>query len=586
MYGRFLDNRFFHFAAFCLALAIGMSQNFVNGLFPLGGDGDFHLAYSGVLRYFFSWSEDGLGLPNYAVEAVWSFPVILSFLEAGLDTWGVKLFLNYSLYLLWFASAYLVCSELKVAPFRSFLLALFFVLNPFSLSYLSRLNMSLTIAPAAMMIFFWVIARFYGQGLKLFFSFGVLSTLLAFANTNPPLMVIIQLSVLISVLVAGLLKRGRLDVKEALSNYGIVLSSFALFNAWWLVNLYSFISSGVAARMYTSETAGSFLDLVVSSTDLILPRALTLRTGFTTNGSENFFGYFYNSAPAVLLSAIPLASAGVYAAVAKERKNNSAIFTALFACLISAFLAKGTDRPLGVIYAFLFEYAPFFNIFKGPIEKFGMLFLFTLTLLLALVSMSIRNGRAFDALLCAYVLFFSIPLLTGHLFPESSIGIIKGYTTGRDVESLLYRDRPGFKETREFVNGAEGDFRVLAFPANKDYYATTFRMYDNRIYSGVDPLYSNTKRPFLIYGKATDGLYSEIRHSGHARLLGLYGIGIVSVDGAAIPRYGFANKETPEEQRVFFGEMFPSRSFGEVTVFDARKELLPRIYASGWRGMN
>jgi len=582
MYRRLLDNRLFHFAAFCLALAAGISRNFAGGLFPLGGDGDYHLAYSGVLRYFYSWSEDGLGVPNYAVEAVWSFPVILSVLETGVDTWGVKLVLNYSLYLIWFASAYLVCAELKVRPDRSFFISLFFVLNPFSMSCLSRLNMSLTMAPAAMMIFFWAISRFYGKGIRLFFVFGLLSSVLAFANTNPPLMAIIQLSIVISVILAGLIKRGALDIKEAASNYGVVLSSFALFNAWWLVNLYSFVSSGEAARMYTGETAGSFLSLVVSSTDLILPRALTLRTGFTTNGWENFFGLFYNSAPAILLSAIPLAAAGVYAAAARERKGNAAIFAALLACLLAAFFAKGTDRPFGFIYAFLFENAPFFNVFKGPIEKFGTLILFTLTLLLALVSVSMKENRAFDAMLCVYALFFSVPFLTGHLFPESTMGKIKGgHAAAGELESVLYRDRPGFKEARRYVDGAGGDFRVLAFPANRDYYATTFRMYSNRFYSGVDPLYSNTRRPFLIYGGSTRGLYSDVRKSGYERLLGLYNVGMLSVDGAAIPRYGFANDETPEEHRALFRGMFPSRPFGGVTLFDTREKLLPMVYASG-----
>lgn len=583
MHRRFLDNRVFHFAAFCAALGIGISQNFTDGLFPLGGDGDFHLAYGGVLRYFHGWSEDGLGLPNYAIEAVWSFPVILSLLEAGLDTWAVKLVLNSSLYLIWFASAYMVCAELRVKPFRAFLLSLFFVLNPFSLAYLSRLNMSLTIAPTAMMIFFWAIMRFYGTGLKLFFIFGSISSILAFANTNPPLMAVIQLSLVISVVLAGLIKKGRLDVREAAANYAVVLSSFVLFNAWWLVNLYSFVSSGAAASMYTGETAASFLGLVMSSADLILPRALTLRTGFTANGWENFFGLFYNSAPAILLSAIPIGAAGLFAAISSERRNNSAVFAALFACLLAAFMAKGTEGPFGFVFAFLFEHAPFFNIFKGPLEKFGTLFLFTLTLLLALVSKSIERGKAFDALLCAYVLFFSIPLWTGHLFPESSI---KGSAAADGIESVLYRDRAGFKEIREYVNGAEGDFRVLTFPANRDYYATTFRMYGNRFYSGVDPLYSNTKRPYIIYGKAGEGLYSGISHGGYGRLLGIYGIGMVSIDRAAVPRYGFAHEESAEEIEGLLMKSFQSRRFGEVTLFEAKREVLPRVFASGYRGID
>jgi len=151
MYGGLLENRFFHFAAFSLALAIGISQSFSGGSFPLGGDGDFHLSYSGVLRYFYAWSEDGLGTPNYAVEAVWPLPAMLSLLETFMDVWAVKLVLNFSLYFLMFASAYLVCVELKVTPIRCFLLSAFFVLNPLSFSYFSRLNMSLAITPAAMM---------------------------------------------------------------------------------------------------------------------------------------------------------------------------------------------------------------------------------------------------------------------------------------------------------------------------------------------------------------------------------------------------------------------------------------------------
>ncbi|HBG47749.1 MAG TPA: hypothetical protein DDW94_12295 [Deltaproteobacteria bacterium] len=583
MYGGLLENRFFHFAAFSLALAIGISQSFSGGSFPLGGDGDFHLSYSGVLRYFYAWSEDGLGTPNYAVEAVWPLPAMLSLLETFMDVWAVKLVLNFSLYFLMFASAYLVCVELKVTPIRCFLLSAFFVLNPLSFSYFSRLNMSLAITPAAMMLFFWVILRFYGQGLRLFFYFGAVSTLLAFANTNPPLMAILQLSILLSVLLARFASGGSFDLREAAGNYLIVLLSFIIFNAWWIVNLFSFVSSGAAARMYTGETASSFLDLVVSSSDLILPRVMMLRTGFTVNPYENFFGAFYNSAPAVLFSAIPVAIAGVYAATRIDGRRDLAVLTAFLACLVAAFLAKGTSHPFGLLYAFLFEHAPFFNIFKGPIEKFGVLFLFSLMALLMLISTRLfkKSGKAFDIAISAYLLFFSVPLFTGQLFPESAVGEIEGYTWAGDVETLAYRDKPGFMEARRYVERAKGDFRVLTFPGNKEYYAVTFRMYGDRLYSGVDPVFSNTGRPFIIYGKGTEALYSGLRNAGYERLLGLYNIGMVSVNRSAIPRYRFAERESAGELKRFFAGNMGSRSFGDITIFESKGMMLPRIYSSG-----
>lgn len=578
---KLLESRAAHFAVFSLAVAAGLGQAFAGGLLPLGGDGDFHLSYAGVLRYFFSWSEDGLGVPNYAVEAVWPLPVLLAAAEPALGVRGVKLLLNFSLYLLWFSSAYLVCAELKLRASRCFLVALFFVLNPFSLSYLSRLNMSLTIVPAAMMLLFWVALRFQGRGLALFFAFGTASSLLAFANTNPPLLAVMQASTVLSVALAVMVRSGRLDPGAVAKDCLVVFSAFALFNAWWLANLVSFLASGAAGAMYTGEVAGSLLDLVVSSTDLILPRVLTMRSGFTVNPADNFFGLFYNSAPAVLLAAAPVAAAAACAAAAGTRKADCALYAAFLACLLAAFLAKGTSSPFGAAYSFLFERVPLFNIFKGPLEKFGVLYLFSFTVLLALSARSAsgRAGAAFSATLALYAAFFSVPVLTGNIFPESRIGEIRGHSWAGDTETLAYMDRPGFAEAREHVRGSGG--RVLAMPGNRDYYAVTFRMYGRRFYSGVDPVFSNSGRPYLIYGGDTAHLYEGVRDAGYEALLGAHGVGIVAVNLASVPRYGFATGDSPAGlERLLAGSM-EARSFGEITLFDAGSSMLPRFYSSG-----
>lgn len=578
MRGGLSDKRYFHFGAFSLLLAAGLYPNFSGGAFPLGGDGDFHLSYANVLRYFFSWSEDGLGTPNYAVEAVWPLPVILALLEPEIGIWGAKLLLNSLIYSLWFASAYLICMELKVPPFRSFLLSLFFVLNPFALSHLSRLNMALTAAPAAMMFFFWIILRNYGRGLKFFFLFGTASSLFAFANTNPPIMAVMQFSIIASVVIAHLC-RGERPV-EAVWNYLIVLSSFVLFNAWWLANLVSFVSSGADRAMYTGETASALLKVVMTGTDTILPRVLTLRTGFTVNPDENFFGFFYNSGPAVVFSAIPFAAACIYAAAARH-KGSVPVIAALVLALGTAFFAKGTDAPFGSVYALLFEHAPFFNIFKGPIEKFGVLFLFSFTIFLALMGRTLGPGagKAFDSVLALYAAFFCLPFLGGQLFPASAVPEIKGHTSGDEVDTFAYTDRPGFMEARAHVDAGEGEFRVLAMPGNRDYYAVTFVMRSNRVYSGVDPVFSNAKKPFIIYGASTADLYNGVREKGFERLLGIYNVGAISVNSAAIPRYGFAGG-SPLELFSIFGGM-DSRSFGDIAFFEPDKGFLPKIYASG-----
>lgn len=584
-----LNNRYFHLLFFGLLIFIGLLPYFSGGFFLLGGDGDYHLSYTRTLRYVYAWNEDGLGLPNYAIGTIWTSLVILSLIESIInDVALVKFILNFSLYYLCFISIYLVCKLLKTPLVVSFIIALFYVLNPFTFSFLGSLNTSLSVVPSVMMLFFWIILKFYSNNFKLFLFFGLLSSFFAFANTNPPLLVILQISFFISVNIASYYFNERYIIREVAKKYFIVLISFILFNFWWLINLYSFISSGIAGKMYTETVATSFLNMVLSSSNVIILRMLSFRTGFTRNPDENYFGHFYNSNLAVIISLIPIMIVSYYAITVRNKTRKNKLIFSLFITYIGIlFLAKGNSPPFGFIYDFMFRHLPFFNIFKGPLEKFGVLYLFVFTLLLIFIMNEIVRRweqKYVLTLFLVYLIFFSVPGFSGNLFPDSRIGKLPGYTTEDDYETRKYKEKNEHKKIRDSItNDNNTEYRILGLPGSRDYYAVTFRIYDNKYYSGVDPILANTNKPFLIYNRDVEPLYLNIITDNYEKLLGIYNIKKILVNEDLIPRYGFPEKENIFEIKTILNKRMHSKSFDHITIYDNKDHFYPLIYSAGFQ---
>lgn len=579
-----LNSPYFHLVFPALIIFVGFFPYIQDGIVLAGGDGDYHLTFQPLLRYAYSWAEDGTGTPVYAISAVFSFTWILKALEEMLgNVAAVKLILYFALCYLTFLSAWLVGRKLHLPPLSSLLIALFHLLNPMSFIYMGRLNMSLTIVPAAIMLYLWTILAYYDSNRKLFLAFGLVSAFFAFANTNPPLFVIMQFCILLSVGVASYYRLGRFNLMEAGKKYLVVLAAFVLFNFWWLINLVYFVSSGAVSDLYTEGTAESFLSMVIGSSGAIVPRSMLFFTSVPLDTALNYFGHFYNLPVAIFMAMIPFGTVALFLFVKKSdpAADRLLYFLLLLACL-ALFLMKGSQEPFGIAYVLLFKYFPFFNIFKGPVEKFGVLYIFLFTLLLMLAVKTRASGsapRVFHWTFAMYLVFFSFPLLAGNVFPDSKITNVKGYMTGNNYQTVRYREKENYLHVRQSLAGDHEYYRTLGIPGSRDYYAVTFPLYDNKYYSGIDPLLANSSKPFLIYDNATKPLYQDIESRRYEILLGLFNVKKIILNKDLVPVYQFAGDKSVSDMETSLMKRLRYSRSGSLTIYTNDRWYLPLIYS-------
>jgi len=131
--------------------------------------------------------------------------------------------------------------------------------------------------------------------------------------------------------------------------------------------------------------------------------------------------------------------------------------------LIAVFLLKGTAPPLGNIYLLLFENVPFFNIFKSPVEKFGLLYIFLLSLIIIFTLLATQNSKYYRAgitLFIGYLLFCMGPFLMGNSIISESSTI-----TDSSVISRVYNEKSWYRNFRKYINNEKLEYKVLAYPA-------------------------------------------------------------------------------------------------------------------------
>jgi hypothetical protein len=574
---KYTDNNYFHYFIFGSLMIYGLYPYFTNGHFPLGGDGDYHIIYSRAMRYIHAWHNDGLGSPNYGPHSV-TITFLISAVEWIFRNVSVVKFIIYlSVYFMTYFTVYSVCKKMEISNTYSYLLSLFYVINPFSFTYLARLNISLSASLAAMMIYFYIVYNFYKSSFDLFFFFGTSSLLIAFSSLNPPIFVIIQISIIISVGIAVTLHNEKFILREWFKKYCIVIASFILFNFWWIVNWISFVVSGTATEMYTPKNALSLLNNVIRSAGTIMMKLITFRYGFSANTWENYFGKFYHSQLFMLLSLIPCIIIIIKVNKLKNENNyyKICIYMMLF-YLITVFLSKGYYPPFGFLFLKFFDYVPLFYVFKGPLEKFGVLAIYIFTITLMLLFKKCENNRQEKYLMILfgiYILFCFIPIFTQNVFPDTYIG----YTDG--MQTVKYKDRTEYGLFRKDTVKDEMHYRIIQFPGSKGYYEITFKMEKNNYYSGVDPLINNTNKAGVIYTNKTKHLFENLSENSFDTLLGVYNIRKVVVNDKIVPRYGFPEKENLEIIKgILSKKMGKGKQYGDLLVFDNKTKFYPYIY--------
>ena len=519
-------------------------------------------------------SRFGLGSVNLTPGSNTTNLLFLTLVETFFHN---EVFVNFSLifliYFLPFLGMYLISVELGIKPYLCGLISLFYVINPFSIHFLSGLNQWNVFSLALIPVLFWIVLRYYHDNLKLFLYFGSFSALFSFAYTNHPLNATINISTIFAVFITSYYRKKSFFFSEIVKKYLLVFSAFLLFNCWWLLNMLKGVHT--ALSVYKSDLATDWLFSTISTVGNPLAKSLSL-THLAGSEGESFLGDYFNTPFAFFAGLIPISLVvfGIFFS-RKESLNKLLIHIAIL-MLLTIFLLKGSAPPFGSIYLFLFKNVPFFNIFKTPVEKFGLLYTFLLSILLIFTLLAVKDpahSRIGIIAFTGYLLFCMGPLLMGEMIPEISFG-------NAGTLSRKYKEKPSYTSFRRHINNERLEYKILSLPGMGNY-QILFDTSQGKKYSGIDPLLHNTNKGILTphFDSEIKAFYGYMLNKTTHNLFGSFNIGKLVINGDLQPWYGRVGTSNARELRSQYKNL-PSKNFGNISAHTLSKNFVPVVHTA------
>lgn len=288
-----------------------------------------------------------------------------------------------------------------------------------------------------------------------------------------------------------------------------LLILFTFTNSWWITQLFS-----LKFQMPFTQTISNFS----TEGNLQTLKELSNKLGDLTNvvrlisaSSPDIIGLdwinFFNSPLAVFFEFLIIGT--ILFTIIKNRTERSIlILGGLF--FITLFLVKGTNTPLGEVYALFFQTFSSLQVFRNPFEKFS----FILNLITALlVGYSIFVSSQYLATktkknifsIIGYFFFLCITIIMGYPFfsglvftsiepPTNDPGV------GYEVKVPDY-----YQETSNFLESKGKNFRFIGFPLGDE--GITYKW--ERGYTGVELPSTLFSTPGILFNTAVP-YYNDI----------------------------------------------------------------------------
>ncbi|MFH0815005.1 MAG: hypothetical protein V1902_02955 [Candidatus Falkowbacteria bacterium] len=563
---------------FFLILLILYSQNYL----LLGGEGnyitDFQLTKDAGI---FTWVShiQGLGFPSPILNALRGIFDLFALLQKLTLSFKVANIVSaWLVYILPFLSMFWLLSKILKRSFPlAYFVSLFYIINPFSTFHLQGLMFWNIALLFVLPLIFGVLYKYYSHGLKLFFFFGLLTSLLSFSLANIPYLGIFQIFLFSSLIIIPYMQEKTPRVRAVVKNIVITELSFLLFNAWWFLNLLRFQMQDIGLY-YTKEFAVSWAQAYAGDGSIIAK--LFSLTSLISSNDDNFFASFFYSIPMRLILLVPfgLLTFQFFIKPSKEYSVDKKIVSilALFVAGIM-FFAKGANQPLGELYIWMLNHIPFFIIFKSPIEKFSLLFVFFLALTMIYVFKNIKTKWAY-CLFAVYLTACSIPYLSLNFMPDFRFE--KGAQGEEDKYiSKKYVYKENYFAAAESLNKQKLECRYLSLPGSANYQVTLLNHDGNKYYRGMDPFVYSVNKPFITsYSTpALNFIFYGLSNDSIEIFLNAFNIRKIIVNQDLYPSFGRVEKELPEELISIFSKKYKKEDFSPITVFSV-KDFLPLIY--------
>ncbi len=544
-----------------------------DGKMILGGEGSYYLDFPLLMQnYGFTWFNYGVGIFGISVTYVFHLSLLQKLIS---DERVINFIMVFSMYYLPFLAIYLLALELRLKPWMASLIAAFYIVNPFSSNFLKSINqwnmLSVYILPA----FFLIILKFYNKNWLLFFLFGFHSLIFAFTNANPPTMVIYQVAIVFFVIFISFYKEQKFNLAKICSKYFLILSSFVLFNFWWIINwFYIFFD---AQQDYSKEAAVSW----VKGSGKFIPamwRSLNL-TGlleYPIRVDYDYFASHYSHPYATLILLIPIAVI-IYFLFKEGLKKKHLVILGI-AVLAVAFLSKGINGLFGDVYESMMMNVPLFSIFRSAAEKWGVLLVFLLTLYIIFAFIELRKDKFYYLILGlfgVYVFYGAIPFMIGQFLPDYKFD-------EKVIGSKNFVDKAEYKNLRNELNADPAQYRVLSLPGSLNY-QVALSLGGDKFYTGNDPVMNNINKPFIApyngnFSKRFNVLFDSVLDPDYLNILGLYNIKKVVINKDIYPWFGFKEKYTISEIEGKLDKDLASSKNRVIDLYDSGDYFLPRFY--------
>lgn len=481
------------------------------------------------------------------------------------------------LYYLPFLFCYLLFRRvLKTGIVPAFLASLFYVLNPFYLGqWYVPIPHNLAVFVTIPLIAF-LIARFWMKPIKLIL-FSFLSFLfLAFANANTALAAVAFITILAFSFVFQIYNQGKFDFKRLIINYSLIVVSFALAGSWWLLNIV--FTAGSLYGEYSNRV--NLVEWLQSVSKLAtVSNIISLRFALPFTRAHLLVTYlpFFFSVPVNLISYFPFVLVILSAPILFKKKKALTIW--LFAILfIAIFFTKALNPPLGNLFLFLFQKIPFFGIFKSAPEKFGVFFIFWLSLMLGIILENLQGK-----LKIIYLAGLTLSLVV-FAYPLYSLQVVTSLEIGKLKITPFYREPKNYRQLRDYLNNNPEYSRVLSINGTGNYVVTT-DLKNGFYFHGLDPLAYNTNKSFVEQnnpqGNIGSFLFYNLAHPEIYPLLPSLDIDYILVNQDNVYEEGKPTlADLKKNQNLLYQYFDKEKSWGNLLLFEAKKEKnLPKIYA-------
>ncbi len=351
----------------------------------------------------------------------------------------------------------------KYGEILPFIAAIFYLLNPFSLSQIWGRGLSPLFFPFAcvpLFLLLFVLSLKRSSVVYLIFA-ELLGFIFSPAFSSPTQALVVWFPVL--VYLVFYLTVNREDIRKIIFSllYFVLFFVFwLLIQSWWLLPNFSLGGSIYSTALNSTQLNVEMLKGLSSSYPFNSLIRL-MQNGYFFDGAV--YGDIYASPYFLLLSwSVPIIS--LFSLSKFRRSAYFKYYLSLF--LISLFVCLGANPPFGRIFIFFFRRIVPLQAFRNPFEKFGIVFLLSYVPFFS-IGLIVFSEKIWNFLKRRKLKINKITILAILMFLLNGIYIWPMWT-GQFAGGIKYNPWikvPDFyQQANDWLNNQKGDFRLLHVP--------------------------------------------------------------------------------------------------------------------------